>query len=990
MRRSIWRTTGILAVLLAGATVQAELKLVANFDGLSGVPDGQACNGVLGGTIDTESENTGNAGLGTIDGSTALNVIGHSSGTMARAIGFNRITNTIGPDETGVGFFRFMVADAGHPIRPHMGLIADETTNPIVATNTQDPKTVPAGFRLVGEGTGFNVVTTDGETVLKTGLVRGQWYNVWIVADNSADTFDLYISEADGPAGAATLPKGADLVKEAIPFGVATAGPLTGMIFANPTGTGQAERIYVDEIWWDGDQGLSKPTMAKKPVPADKAQDVRRDIVLSWTPPAGGYAHTVYFGATQADVSSATLENPLGVLAVENQDANSFDPTLPLEFGRTYFWRIDEVNSAGDHAVSKGGVWSFTVEPVSYPIQDVTATASSFTANMDPQTTVDGSGLNADDQHSTDSKQMWLSNSGGPQPTWIQYEFDEVYKLDRMLVWNLNQLLESVLGFGAKDVTIDYSADGAAWTTLGEFEFARAPGKDTYVADTTVDFNGALARYVRLTIHSNWGGVLSQYGLSEVRFFYLPVLPREPFPAVGQTNVEVDAVLSWRAGREAASHRVLLGEDRQAVADGTAPVETVADSRLEPDSLRLGTAYYWSVAEVNDAEVPALWQGDVWSFTTREYLVIDDFESYEDVIDQDKAIFDAWLDGYVDHSSGSVVGHLDAPFAERTIVHGGEQSMPLAYDNTKSPYFSEATRSFSPAQDWTLYGADTLSLWTRGNPLAYVDNGGTVTMSGGGHDIWDTADDFRFAGKTLAGNGSAVVKVQSLTNTNAWAKAGVMIRQSLDADSPFVYMVLSYSNGVSLGWRPLASATCSSVNQAGIPAPQWVKLTRTGDVFTAQYSADGKTWTDVKTADGAVASATVAMAGPVYVGLCVTSHNSAAATTAVMSDVALAGAVGGDWQVTAIGDDPQLANDPADLYVTIQDGSGKAATAVNPTAATSGDWTQWKVPFSSLKGVNLKSVKKMVLGLGDRTGSVPGGAGMLYIDDIAFGRPLSQ
>lgn len=88
-----------------------------------------------------------------------------------------------------MGFFRFMVADAGHPVRPHMGLIADETTNPITSTNTQDPKTIPAGFRLVGEGTGFNVVTTDGATVLKAGLARGQWYNVWIVADNVGRRF---------------------------------------------------------------------------------------------------------------------------------------------------------------------------------------------------------------------------------------------------------------------------------------------------------------------------------------------------------------------------------------------------------------------------------------------------------------------------------------------------------------------------------------------------------------------------------------------------------------------------------------------------------------------------------------------------------------------------------------------------------------------------------------------------------------------------------
>ena len=193
-------------------------------------------------------------------------------------------------------------------------------------------------------------------------------------------------------------------------------------------------------------------------------------------------------------------------------------------------------------------------------------------------------------------------------------------------------------------------------------------------------------------------------------------------------------------------------------------------------------------------------------------------------------------------------------------------------------------------------------------------------MSGAGHDIWDNADDFRFAYKSLTGNGSIVVKVESLVNTNAWAKAGVMIRQSLDADSKFAYMIVSYSSGVSFGWRQLAAGTCGSATQAGIAAPQWVKLTRTGDVFTAQYSADGKTWLDIKNADGTVATTTVAMTGPVYIGLCVTSHNAAATTVAVMSGAATTGNVTGSWQVAAIGDDPQTANSPAD---SVRDRAGQ-------------------------------------------------------------------
>ena len=156
-------------------------------------------------------------------------------------------------------------------------------------------------------------------------------------------------------------------------------------------------------------------------------------------------------------------------------------------------------------------------------------------------------------------------------------------------------------------------------------------------------------------------------------------------------------------------------------------------------------------------------------------------------------------------------------------------------------------------QNWTGNGADSLSLWVRGNPVRFLDKGnGAFTVSGSGTDIWNDADDFRFVYKRLTGDGSIVVKVESLVNTNVWAKAGVMIRQSLDAGSPMAYMIQSAASGASFGWRLLAAGTCGSMTQAGIVAPQWVKLTRKGNAFTAQYSADGKTWTDIKNADGTV------------------------------------------------------------------------------------------------------------------------------------------
>ena len=87
--------------------------------------------------------------------------------------------------------------------------------------------------------------------------------------------------------------------------------------------------------------------------------------------------------------------------------------------------------------------------------------------------------------------------------------------------------------------------------------------------------------------------------------------------------------MSWRAGREAASHKVYLSDDQQAVAGGTASAVTVSAPEYET-SLLLNKIYYWKVTEVNDAEAIRSWDSSVWSFTTNEFVAVDDFEAYDD------------------------------------------------------------------------------------------------------------------------------------------------------------------------------------------------------------------------------------------------------------------------------------------------------------------------------------------------------------------------
>jgi len=213
--------------------------------------------------------------------------------------------------------------------------------------------------------------------------------------------------------------------------------------------------------------------------------------------------------------------------------------------------------------------------------------------------------------------------------------------------------------------------------------------------------------------------MLKQYGLSEVRFLYAPMSARLPDPASDAVDVAPGLTLSWRPGRQAAVHDVYMSTDEQAVIDGTAPVVTVSETSLDTGMLNLAQTYYWRVDEVNEAATIPVWEGDVWNFSTQPYIVIDDFEAYTDM--EGSTVFETWIDGW-ENGTCSQAGYWDPPFNEKAIVHGGGQSMPLIYSNTKDPYYSEIERSFDEPQDWTLYGIGTLVIHIRGG----MDNTGQL------------------------------------------------------------------------------------------------------------------------------------------------------------------------------------------------------------------------------------------------------------------------
>jgi len=737
-------------------------------------------------------------------------------------------------------------------------------------------------------------------------------------------------------------------------------------------------------------QNAKPPALGKalNPNPADGATDVPREVVLSWKP--GKYApavngHRVFLGTVFSDVNDAT-----GGAA---QDANSYAPPQRLGFETTYYWRVDEVNAPPTSTVHKGNVWSFTTEPIGYPINGarIIATASSTgQADFGPEKTIDGSGLDANDLHSVEPTDMWLSGSE-PQGAWIQYELDKVYKLHQMWVWNGNQIFEGLFGFGLKGVAVEYSTNGTDWTALaGVPEFAKAPGAAGYAHDTTVDFGGAAAKYVRLTATSNWGGILPQYNLSEVRFFSIPVSAREPSPGTGATGVGLDVALAWRAGREASKHDLYLSADWNVALGGTVPVASLTQAGYGPVALDLGKTYFWRVDEANDVETPPLWQGDIWNFKTIKSLVVDDLESYNDIDPPDPQsyrIFETWDDGYTTPTTnGALVGY-DPPqpsYAETVVVHGGKQTMPLFYNNSVG--LSEASMTLSAQRDWTVRGIGELSLWFRGNAPGMVENPvGTYTMTAAGVDIWGTADEFRYLWKQLSGDGEITAKVESILwvpGSGDWTKAGVMIRGTLDPGSPNAFVALSSGagNGATFQWRTGAGGSSSSSRTlTGISPPTSVKLVRQGNTFTGHVFLNGQ-WQQEGN------STTVTMSDPVYVGLALTSHSPGVTTKAVFSEVTITGAVTGQFTEQVIGAAAMPSNDAVPLYVAIANSNGPPAVVKYDNAAASqiDTWTQWRINLQEFaaQGVNLANVDKIFIGLGDKANPQPGGTGTLYVDDI--------
>jgi hypothetical protein len=398
-----------------------------------------------------------------------------------------------------------------------------------------------------------------------------------------------------------------------------------------------------------------EPGKAYGPVPDDRAILEDTWVNLGWRSGEFAVSHDVYFGEDFDDVNAGaegTFQgNHTGTFLVVGFPGFAYPDGLVP--GTTYYWRIDEVNDSEPNSPWKGDVWSFSIPPKTAYFPDPADTA---------------------EQVDLDVTLSWTAGFGAKLHTiYFGESFDEV---------------DNVSG-GASQGTLNYNP--------GALKMAKT-------------YYWRVDEFDVIEMHKG-----------DVWSFTTQGAVGSPSPAKGAVDVKQTQILTWSPSVFAASHEVYFGTDKDAVknADAGSPeykgTSDLGAESYDPGMLEWDTTYYWRIDEVNNANPDSPWPGILWSFTTANFLIVDDFESYNDLDPGDPAsnrIFNAWLDGLDNPANGSIVGYENPPFAEQRIIHSGSQSMPLSYDNNVG--YSEATMTLTYPRDWTVNGVNTLTIWFRG------------------------------------------------------------------------------------------------------------------------------------------------------------------------------------------------------------------------------------------------------------------------------------
>jgi hypothetical protein len=391
------------------------------------------------------------------------------------------------------------------------------------------------------------------------------------------------------------------------------------------------------------------------PKPADGALHSDTWVTLSWRPGDFAVSHDVYLDENFDDVNDATTAsatfrgNQTGTFYVAGFPGFAYPEGLVP--GTTYYWRIDEVNTADPNSPWKGNIWRFSIPPKT-AYNPKPPDGAEF---VDPNT-----------------KLSWTPGFGA--------------KLHTIYFGNNFETVNNATG-GLPQGLVTYNPGPLQSEKIYYWRVDEFDGKGTYKGDI-------------------WS-------------FTTPGAAGNPKPANGAEGVQMVAKLSWTPATNATSHDVYFGTDKDAVKNATTASPEYKGSKAkgsetyDPGKLAWYSPYYWRVDAVYATGTV---KGLIWSFTTADFISVDDFESYNDIDPPDPAsnrIFDKWIDGFATPTTnGALIGNDMPPYAEQTIVHSGAQSMPYRYDNTNKT--SEATLTLVYPRDWTEEGVTKLSLWFRG------------------------------------------------------------------------------------------------------------------------------------------------------------------------------------------------------------------------------------------------------------------------------------
>jgi hypothetical protein len=527
-------------------------------------------------------------------------------------------------------------------------------------------------------------------------IIESTWYNLSWTPGDLASSHQLYIADNFEDVSQASSQA---IVTEAsfvvIGFGESFPdGLVPGTTYywrVDEVNDAEPESPWRGDIW----SFSVRPKVAWHPVPADGALFVEPDTNLTWDPGVGAALHHVYFGENFEDVNSAE-----GAAATT---ATTYEPGQ-LEAGKTYYWRVDGFDG---QTVQRGQVWSFTTSVpggglVGEYFNAMNPGGQPVLTRTDPAIDVD---------YGTASPEPNRVDEDGFSVRWrgeIQVAFSEVYTFytrtnDGSRLWIDEKLI----------------VDKWAWVnrvvdTRSEPIELVAGEKYSIRMEWFNEDGDAEA-------HLLWESASEPKAIVPAAAFSLPVRAGGPDPSNDAVDVRQTPILSWSPGVAAVSHDVYFGTDEETVrnADTGSPeykgTRDLGSENYEPGELAWDTTYYWRVDEVEEDGIVE--RGKVWRFRTADFIIVDDFELYNDLNPDDPGsnrIFLAWIDGFDNPAAnGSIVGYANPPFAEQSIVHSGSQSMPFAYDNSVGK--SEATLTLASNGDWTVNGVNILTIWYRGS-----------------------------------------------------------------------------------------------------------------------------------------------------------------------------------------------------------------------------------------------------------------------------------